>query len=173
VSGIEGESLERTRAAVKAALEYPPTRRYAAYVREDEAPRTEYFAGPLHLYHSLERLLPRKGNNIVCSREGLERLDEAIRNRAYQGDVAEFSRDVAIYYADTVLTAFPGAFWIVEPGRLPRVQIPGGHYIDMFQIAATRVQAAEPFLRETYDRVIRRGEAGDGLGDGPAADSGG
>ncbi|GAA3316203.1 hypothetical protein GCM10017710_27200 [Arthrobacter ramosus] len=167
------ESLERARAAVRFALSHPPSRLFAVYTQEDEARPTERFAGLLRLYPTLEPLLPREGKEVVCSREGLERLDEAIRNRSYPaGDVDDFSRDVALYYADTVLAAFPGAFWIVEPGRLPRVQVPGGHYIDMFQIAADRIHAAEPFLCKTYDRVIQMPEAGGGSAKNPAPGSG-
>lgn len=146
MSEIESESLERTREAVRFALSHRPSRWYAEYVREDEPRPTERFSGPLRLYPTLEPLLPQEGSEPVCSREGLERLDQAIRNRSYlTSDIDAFARDVAIYFADAVLLALPGAFWIVEPGRLPRVQIPGGHYIDMFQVAMDAVETGEAF----------------------------
>ncbi|MEO5320789.1 DUF6278 family protein [Arthrobacter sp. CC3] len=164
MSEKDDENLLKARRAVSAVLSKPPTRRYAAYTREDEAPAIARYAGPLRMYPSLEGILPWDGGSVACTREGLERLDEVIRDRKYPvADIQRFSQDVALYYGDTVLVAVSGAYWIIEPGRFPRVQITAQRYIDMFEIAMEQVLTARPFLCEKFDRLVQSPGIGGGI----------
>lgn len=156
MSNPDDEDLNRARAALAAFRANPPTRRYAEYRLADEETVEAKYRGPIGGYPLLEELLRNSDGSVPHTREGLARVDEIIRNRTYSDvDTDLLALEISQYYGDVVVTAIPDAYWVIEPGRFPRVQISAEHFVDMFLIAVDQIRAGQPFLCQALDRITQ------------------
>lgn len=117
------DDVNSARAALAAFRAHPPTQRYAQYRPVDEEPLKAKYGGVIGGYPRLEELLKDGYGSVPNTREGLERVDETIRDGTFADvDPDAMALEIALYYGDVVLSAIPGAYWILEPDRFPRVR---------------------------------------------------
>ncbi|MDQ6754142.1 MAG: hypothetical protein M3017_12230 [Actinomycetota bacterium] len=163
MSNPNDDDVNSARAALAAFRAHPPTRRYAEYRPMDEEPLKAKYCGVIGGYPRLEELLRAGHGSVPYTRKGLERVDETIRDRNFSDvDPEALALEIALYYGDVVLSAIPGAYWIIEPGRFPRVQVSEKLFVDMFLIAVDQVKADHAFLCRAFDRIIQVGRDGGG-----------
>ncbi|WP_427130467.1 hypothetical protein [Pseudarthrobacter sp. S9] len=158
MSNPKYDDLNRARAALASFQAHPPTRGHAGYRPTLEEPLTAKYDGVIGGYPRLEVLLQGGDGSIPYTRDGLARVDEMIRDRTFSDVEPEtLALEIALYYGDVVLGAIPGAYWVIESGRFPRVQISEKHFVDMFLIAPVQIKAGQPFLCQAFDRIVQFG----------------
>ncbi|WP_139346818.1 hypothetical protein [Sinomonas mesophila] len=155
------EQLEQARRALADLWNNMPQHRAARYQAGQGFGTTVSYHGTVRTYPHLDDLVGQVGG-APLSQEGLERVDDAIAQREFEDmDRNQIALEISLYYGDVIVKSHPSAYWIIEQGRFPRVQLDQEHFIDMFLIAKDNIERGRPFLRQAFDRLISFTSRGD------------